>query len=175
MMKMGNLLYAYNVLNKWVFQQEDSDQPEITGSILEPDPLTFTFETIGWKILGGILLLLLIILSYKRLKLYQKNKYRRKALKRIQFISAEESGNADKIKNFNIVLKQVAIEAFGRDRVAELYGVEWLLFLDSKAKNCSFAQYDSSFTDAMYSNKEIDGNKEGAIYKLTKTWIHEHA
>lgn len=174
-MKIGNLIYIIYGLSNWFFQQNESDQPAIVGVILEPDPVPFSFETIGWKILGGILLLALMIVSYKRFKLYQKNRYRRQAIIKIQKITAEKSQSGQKIRRLNIVLKQVAMEAFGRVTVAQLYGNEWLMFLDSKAKNSSFADYDNNFTDAMYSNKEIEEKHLDAIYKLTKSWIHEHS
>lgn len=174
-MKIGNLAYIIYGFTNWFFQQNESDQPAIVGGILEPDPVPFSFETIGWKILGGILLLVLLIISYKRFKLYQKNRYRRQAIAKIQKITAEKSQSGQKIRHFNIVLKQVAIEAFGRVPVAELYGNEWLMFLDSKVRNSSFTDFGNSFTDAMYSDKEIEEKQLNAIYKLTKTWIHEHS
>lgn len=166
------LFYTMAVL---CFQQEEDSSPEMVGDILEPDPLPFTFETIGWKVLSVVLLLVVSILFYKWLKLYQKNKYRRAAIKKLKLIEVNNSQSQYEINQLNIILKQVAMVTFGRELVAELYGNEWLLFLDSKFEKSDFIKYESNFSDAIYSNKGVDDTRLKSIYKLTKTWINEHS
>lgn len=155
--------------------QDEMNKPEAIGGILEPDPLPFTFETIGWKILAVVLIVLTIMAFFKWLKLYQKNKYRRAAIKKLQFIESGNTQSQYKINQLNIILKQVAIVTFGRENVAELYGDDWLLFLDSKYKKSGFVNYSANFSDAIYFNKEVDESSLNSIYKTTKTWINEHS
>jgi len=157
------------------FPQEESDKREVIGNILEPDPLPFTFETIGWKILAVVLLVIALLAFFKWLKLYQKNKYRRVSIKKLQFIESGNTQSQYKINQLNIILKQVAIVTFGREKVAELYGDDWLLFLDSKYKKSEFVNYSSNFSDAIYYNKEVDESTLKSIYITTKTWINEHS
>lgn len=155
------------------FQQEN--QIVDIGPILEPDPVLFTFETIGWKIVGIVLLIVAIVLFYKWLKLYQKNKYRREAVQKLKLIETQKAESQYKINQLNIILKQVAIITFGREKVAQLYGNDWFVFLDSKNKKSEFAKYSVNFSDAIYNDKEVDETTLKSIYKITKTWINEHS
>jgi len=174
-MKIANLIYSNYLLSISFFQQEENSEPDIVGDILEPDPLHFTFETIGWKILLAVLLLVTSIAFYKWLKLYQKNTYKRTAIKKLQLIEVEDAQSSYKINQLNIILKQVAIVTFGRELVAELYGNDWFLFLDSKNKKSEFVSFSNNFKDAIYSDKEVDDATLKTIFKLTKTWINEHS
>ena len=168
-MKIIAFLFSVLVL------QDDLSQPEELGNILEPDPLTFTFETIGWKILAVLLFMVATAVLYRRLKLYRKNEYRREAIKKLQIIEAENISSQRKINHLNITLKQVAIIAFGREQVAALYGDDWFSFLDSKHKNTDFATYANSFKNALYSDEEVDKNTLDLISGITKKWIKQHA
>ena len=74
-----------------------------------------------------------------------------------------------------MVLKQVAIIAYGREQVAALYGQNWLSFLDSKISENGFVDNSELFEDVMYADKPIDQNSQQKIFKLSKTWIHAHS
>jgi hypothetical protein len=174
-MKIANFIYSLYIFLVSVFQQQEDSLPEIVGDILEPEPLHFTFETIGWKVLAFLIIVIASVFLYKWLKLFRKNKYRREAIKKLQLIEVENSDSQSKINDINIILKQVAIVTFGREHVAELYGNDWFSFLDSKSKKSEFVKYSNNFTDAIYSSKTFDDTTLRTIYKLAKTWIHEHS
>ena len=174
-MKIGYFMYSFYLVTLSLFQQDENSDPALVGDILEPDPLPFTFETIGWKIVGTVLLIVAIVLFYKWLKLYQKNKYRRGAVQKLKLIETQDTESQYKINQLNIILKQVAIITFGREQVAQLYGNDWFAFLDSKIKKSEFAKYSMNFSDAIYKNKEVDETTLKSIYKITKTWINEHS
>lgn len=174
-MKIASFIYSMYLFLVLVFQQQEENPTEIVGDILEPEPIAFTFETIGWKVLAFLFALTTCIFFYKWLKLYRKNKYRRTALKKLKLIESENSAPHYKINQLNIILKQVAMVTFGREQVASLYGNDWLLFLDSTYKNSDFANYSAHFSDAIYHNKEVGKNTLDSIFKTTKTWINEHS
>ncbi|MFD1293743.1 DUF4381 domain-containing protein [Lutibacter holmesii] len=172
-MKIGVLTYLkFLILSSFSFQQDVSSS-EPVGTILEPDPLPFTFETIGWKVLAVLLLIVLVFTLYKQFKLYKKNTYRRVAIKKIEAIESSTAQN--EINNLNIVLKQVAITTFGRENVANLFGNEWLVFLDSKSKKGEFLKYEVDFFDAIYKNKKVNKSTLKEICKTSKNWIKTHA
>jgi len=174
-MKIGYFIYSFYLVTLSFFQQDENSDPALVGDILEPNRLPFTFETIGWKILGVVMLILVVVLFYKWLKLYQTSKYRRAAIKKLQLIESQNAESQYKINQLNIILKQVAMVTFGREQVANLYGNDWFLFLDSKNKKSEFAKYSSNFSDAIYSDKQVDETTLKSIYKTTKTWINEHS
>lgn len=140
--------------------------------IKEPDLIPFTFETIGWKILAIVLFILLLIFAYKWVQHYKKNTYRRTA---IQHLSTINLNSDTSINEMAILLKSVAITAYGREEVAALYGVEWLQFLESKGKNTLFTIYADSFLTAQNNNQNIDSKTKKEILNLTKKWIQTHA
>ena len=169
-MKIATFTYSLFIS---FFPQEVLNEPEAMGTILEPDPLPFTFETIGWKILAVLLVLIFLITLYNQIKLYKKNEYRRVAIKKLEVIESSKAQN--QINNLNIILKQVAITSFGREQAAELFGDDWLAFLDTKSKKSQFVKYSVHFSDAIYKNKEVDEITLKEIYKTTKNWIKTHA
>ncbi len=140
--------------------------------IKEPAPILFAFETVGWKILAIVIFILLLIFLYKWIQHYKKNTYRRVAIKRLSTINANSNKS---INESAIILKTVAITAYGRENVAALYGTEWLLFLESKGKNTLFTKYTTSFLAAQNSNPNIDISIKNEILTLTKKWIQTHA
>ena len=163
------------ILFSVVMLQENVAQPDDLGNILEPDPLVFTFETIGWKILAVLLFMGATLILFRRLKLYRKNKYRREAIEKLKLVKEENVTSQQKINHLNVILKQVAIIAFGREQVAALYGDEWFSFLDSKHKNSDFSKYANSFKNALYNGEGVDQQTLEAISGITKKWINQHA
>ena len=157
-----------------IFQKNNSSSEEL-GNILEPAPLTFTFEAIGWKILTILLFIVAIAVLFRKLKLYNKNKYRREAIKKLILVEVENTSNQSKINHLNIILKQVAMTTFGREQVAALYGDAWFSFLDSKQKGSAFEKYANTFKNALYDDIEVDNDTLEAISGITKKWINHHA
>ncbi|MCK5816357.1 MAG: DUF4381 domain-containing protein [Flavobacteriaceae bacterium] len=140
--------------------------------IKEPEPIYFSFETIGWKIMAIIAFFLMIIFTYKWMQHYKKNAYRRVAINQLSSINIESNKNINKIA---ILLKSVAITAYGRKEVAALYGDEWLLFLESKGQNTSFTKYSEPFLAIQNNNQNINTATKKEILSLTKKWIQTHA
>ena len=147
------------------------------GQLYEPDAVRFSFETPGWYLMGGLLLLFASLFFLKRLKRYQKNKYRREALKTIARIE-QNLQNLNESNQFNdilILLKLVAIKAFGRQKVAQLYGNEWLEFLESKGIRTPFTQYKQIILNTLYEPTLVDLKETKVLIELSKRWIRTHA
>lgn len=157
-----------------IYFQQETDTIDI-GPILEPDPVLFSFETVGWLILVVLLLIVFLIVLVKQFKLYKKNTYRREAIKRLKLLKNQEGQNHFQINQLNILLKQVAINTFGREKVATLYGKEWFEFLESTSKNTKFTSYLAVFSNAIYESKDANEKDFNTIIQLTKTWIKTHA
>ena len=147
------------------------------GPLYEPNAVRFSFETPGWYLLGGFLLLFAVLFFLKWLKRYQKNKYRREALKTIARIE-QNLQNPNESNQFNdilILLKLVAIKAFGRQEVAQLYGNEWLEFLESKGIHTPFTQYKQIILNTLYETTLVDLKETKELIELSKRWIRTHA
>lgn len=139
------------------------------GSLFVPEAVHFSFNSPGWYLVGGILLLFAVLLFFRWLKLYRKNAYRREALKTM--LNYERTS----LNDILILLKQVAMKTYGRQQVAQLYGSQWLEFLESKGKNTPFTQYANCIESSLYESagKKMKETKE--LIELSKTWIKTHA
>lgn len=155
---------------------EDIAESQI-GPIIEPEPIAFSFNTLGWKIVGVLLLCLLAFVIYKLYKKYQKNAYKREAIKVLtelesQVNSQKSSSIAEQI---SAQLKRVAIISFGREEVAALSGTPWLAFLQEKGKHTPFLKFEDDMNNVIYSEKEMDSIKINEMLKLSIKWIKSHA
>jgi hypothetical protein len=140
------------------------------GKLYEPDPVRFSFETIGWPILGSLILIGLLIASYFWYRHYQRNLYRREALKTLEAITKPEQA----LEIF-VVLKRTAIHAFGREKVGGLAGRDWLQFLEKTGKNVTLANQERQIQTAIYQAEPISSDAQRQILSNAKQWIRTHA
>ena len=147
------------------------------GPLYEPDAVRFSFETPGWYVLCLLFVLVAIFLFFRWLKRYRKNEYRRNALKSIASIeqNSQSQHEAYQLNDIWVLLKLVAIEAFGRQQVAQLYGNDWLEFLESKGKNTPFTDYKQHIANSLYEPISVDPKEIKALIELSKQWIVTHA
>ena len=152
-------------------------EPTDIGTLYVPDPIRFSFETPGWYLLAGILFLLILLLLLKWLKRYRQNAYRREALKNLTIIEERFNTQHDVLclPDVLVLLKVVAIKAYGRQQVAELHGNDWLLFLESKGEHTPFTQYKQTVFNSLYETVDVDMKELKKIMELSKKWIKTHA
>ncbi|MCH4821751.1 DUF4381 domain-containing protein [Gramella lutea] len=159
-------------LHKTVFQQDSVSTkiPELENARLqEPAPIPFTFETIGWKILGIVILVSILIILLLWIRNYIKNRYRREALQELNIINTNEINETFRI------LKNTAIKAYGREKVGNLYGNKWLSFLEETGKEVKMLEFENAIFNSIYRDKKIDQNIYSRITENSKKWIRTHA
>ena len=147
------------------------------GPVLEAEPIKFSFNSPGWYFLGLTGLLILLFILIRALKKYKKNHYRREAIKSLGQlkINKPEYTSDSAVKDVLITLKKVALQTYGRKEVASLYGISWLSFLDSKAKNISFSKFQPIISKVTYEGKSIGVKDLNELMNLSKKWIRNHA
>ena len=119
--------------------------------IIDADPVQFTMETIGWKILLALLLSSLVVLIYTYYLRYKKNEYRRVAISKIKELSMDKtSWMRDIISKIMFELKQTALQTYDRKTVAALEGTKWLQFLDKTLKQPNFSKHNDIIINAVY-------------------------
>ncbi|TNJ42512.1 DUF4381 domain-containing protein [Tamlana fucoidanivorans] len=153
--------------------QENTLQP-----IIEPDPITFTLETLGWKLIGVVLLVLVLFIVYNMFIRYKQRGYRRAAIQEIQSISKQDKQEVyPAIAKVMFLLKQTALRTYSKNEVASLSGRDWLALMDSKVKSSYFEQHEAVISNAVYQNKyntESSFDIEEFIQTSIK-WIKDHA
>lgn len=154
---------------------EDSGKTDMV--IFEPDPISFTFDTLGWKIVGVLCLILIIYGAYKWYLHYQKNAYKRNAIAVLNALNNNigSKNNVAIVEKISVELKKVAIISFGRNQVAPLSGTSWLSFLQEKGKHTPFLQFDDEVHNVIYNRKEIDSKKLTEMLQISIKWIKTHA
>jgi len=146
--------------------------------IIDADPVQFTMDTIGWKILCILLLSALTVMIYNYYLHFKKNAYRRVAILKINELSLDNKNSISFIiSQIMFELKQTALQSYGRKAVAALEGEKWLQFLDNTIKKSNFCQYQDIIASAIYK----DEYKKSGSFNLNEftdmsiNWIKKHA
>ncbi len=154
------------------------DQDIKLNPIITPDPIPFTMDTMGWKVLFLLLFLLILFIAYRFFKHYKQNAYRRDAISQIQnLISNNKNGATTIIAQIMFLLKQTALQTYDRKQVASLEGENWLVFLDSKLNQSVFVKHKDIIASAIYKN-ELDNSVTFEIKDFANSsikWIKHHA
>lgn len=148
------------------------------GTLMEPDPVRFSFLAPGW---GYLLLLLLLVLAVYGLLIYlryQKNRYRREAIRLINSISESEEPGHLRLYQVAETVKRVSIQTYGRTGLAEVNGKEWMEFLDARSKGRSVFSEDSRkvFSEDLYRGESagLSASDLKELIKESITWIKVH-
>ncbi|SFN55379.1 protein of unknown function [Bizionia echini] len=159
------------------FQDPQATTLEL-GSIMEPEPIAFTFDTLGWKVLFVILILLCLFGVWKLYLRYKHNQYRREAIAELQTLHGNtQLSEVAFITKSVFILKRTALQSYPRDQVASLKGESWLQFLNSQVSGMDFLKYKEAIANAVY--KEALGNEESFnkddFFNMSLKWIKRHA
>ncbi|MGI9530303.1 DUF4381 domain-containing protein [Lutimonas sp.] len=157
--------------------QELAEEMKQLGPIMEADPVKFSFNTPGWYILGAFMLVSVLFFAVRQIKKYRANTYRREALKKLNQLKngLNEANEHQQLSGVLAILKIVAIQTYGRQAVANLYGKEWLLFLDSKIKGNSFAPFEMTINNSIYKGAQATEVDLASFHIVSKNWIQKHA
>ena len=150
----------------------ESAKNSALGLLIEPDPIGYSFNTPGWYIVMGIILLAMVVFAIYQYRKYLKNAYRRNALVQIENMAKRnEAGLAFEI---NRMLKILAIQLFGRERVAALCGKEWFVFLHSTMKSEEEPDFDA-FAQAIYnSDYVLSDTQKTQLIDFSTSWVKKH-
>ncbi|HEX6226247.1 MAG TPA: DUF4381 domain-containing protein [Chryseolinea sp.] len=148
------------------------------GTLIEPDPVKFTWGAPGWYVLGIAVLILIcafLIMFYRH---YQKNKYRRAALSWLESREGTLLTQAPEqiIYDAAMLMKRIAISRYGRNHTAALRDDEWINFLNKVCKSQLFTAGDAEWlTRTLYqSGENLKESETKSFIIKTKRWIKDH-
>ena len=145
------------------------------NTLILADPIPFTFETIGWKILFSIIGMLLLLAVFLLIRRYLSRAYRREAINLIQNLKKQYiNGNDSALTQIFITLKQVAISTYGRDNVAALEGKLWLQYLDQKGNTTYWVNNIEEISSIIHKNTFPTSSKGIEFFNQAKNWINVH-
>lgn len=149
--------------------------------ILVPAPVPFWPPAPGWWWVIGAVAVLLLVLLLRAFSLWQRNRYRREALRALAALEPavrDPARRAGALLELAGLLKRVAVTAYPRVQVARLTGAEWSSFLDRTAEGAAFSQGPGVVLQAAVSNPRTAASlDEPSIHELLQTargWIRRH-
>jgi hypothetical protein len=151
--------------------------------VIPPEPVVFEPLTIGWYILGGLVLLILVFLAFFRFRAWQKRKYRRDAIRMLKREVTKKIFSEDKrvegILNLSEIIKSVAMQSYSGKPIAEKTGIEWTQFLTETCRKTDFNIKPGIYLSEVQYRKEdylnsIDQSQLLGLISLSIKWIGGH-
>jgi hypothetical protein len=109
----------------------DAGSLQKLNDIVVPAPVPWWPPAPGWYVLLGIALAALALMGVLYWRRWQRNRYRRQALRDLSLIRGAASG--ERLRQIPELLKRAALAVWPRAEVAALNGRAWHRFLDNSA------------------------------------------
>lgn len=141
-----------------------------------PPPVGWWPPAPGWWALLFLLLTTTVVALIWWQKFRKKNRYRRLALQQLDALRAQWQQQRDDIRlvqSINQLLKQTALAAYPRQRVAALNGADWLLFLDSGLKQPRFSETNLRALATTYQSTP-QSIAPDLLLNAAEYWIRRH-
>lgn len=145
------------------------------GQLIEPESITYSFDTTGWYLVFGLIVVIVFVILSHRYRKYVKNRYRRAAIEEIQLLVQQKDTNL--VFKINTILKSLAIQLFGRNKVAAIYGDEWFRFLSNKLLlPPDFVEENiGDLTKALYNSEyRLNEKTSNGFVEFAIFWIKNH-
>lgn len=140
-------------------------------------------QAIGWWPLasglyvGAVLILLVIIVMGWQvyIRCYKNQRYKNEALRRLVKYEKiyQQDGNAQAVSiQVSMLLRQVALLYFPRERVASLKDEAWIAFLNETSNNTDFTSIQALILLLPY-QKTAQETDLTPLFTMAKTWIKQ--
>ncbi len=153
---------------------QGSDLLKQLHDIHQPTPLNMWSFAPGWYVVLGVFLIGLGVAILFGWRWYQHGKVKRAALRMLSEYEKEyyQTANAQKTSaDLNELLKRVALAYFAREKVAQLCGKDWLLFLNQTSHNLDFLPEEAALLLCPYQKEQPRDLR--ALLHLVRAWIQE--
>lgn len=141
-----------------------ADLIERLEPVPEPPAISMMPQTAGWIWLGLLVLALISWLIWSGRRRWNRNAYRRQALRELPECTSDAAKMAE-------LLRRTALGAYPRDKIAALYGQEWLVFLDESYGGTGFTRGPGQQI-ALAPYKEVSTSTD--LTSLVRVWIKTH-
>jgi hypothetical protein len=142
-----------------------------------PESISWFPQTIGWQCVFVVLLVMVVHKTYRAVKRYQYNIYRREAL---HWLNNLPDYNADApeviFRQLPSLLRSVALHAYQREEVTLLSHARWESWLDEQ---CAQTHFSGENTQRLYQlayapNYHLDSQQMRFLLSDIVTWIKDH-
>lgn len=141
---------------------QDATSLKNLRDIVEPDPVSWWPLAPGWWFVISALLVVVVALAVKAARTWQRNAYRRAALKELESASTAAAIDA--------ILKRTALCGYPRATVAALSGQHWHNFLEQTA-DTKLPAAAAAALNHIFQNQSGDIS---ALMDFARDWIRTH-
>ena len=148
--------------------QEATAQQTLEGlnDIVVPEPVSLMPQTMGWIVLGVVIITMLATWAALAWRRHQRNAYRREALALLETTRPQA---------LPALVKRVALAAAPRTEVASLTGDSWLAFLDSSYGGHGFSNGPGrALATLSFAPAAPDAGVPADLHDLVALWIRKH-
>lgn len=144
--------------------------------IIAPEPAPFEPRTVGWYLLGGLVLIGLGFSLLRLVRSYRRNQYRRLSLRELRALSAQMSRDRmATLPKLPLLLKRVALAVYPRERVAKLSGEPWFAFLEEQAPGAiSPAGKDALLQILRGTLGDVPASVDHELFESIRRWVRRH-
>ena len=144
------------------------------AEIVAPPGISWLPQTDGWWLVAAVLAAFGLRHSWRGLRHWYRNRYRREAGQRLQAIAANASSDS-LVAELNRLLKLAALAAFERSDVAALSGMPWVEFLNSRCPQPVFDDEQAELLAlGVYRPRPLDENVRTGLVTACNQWINSH-
>ncbi|WP_226661970.1 DUF4381 domain-containing protein [Microbulbifer aggregans] len=142
--------------------------------IHEPSAIGWWPPAPGWWLLGALILLAIAGAAFLYSHMRQKRLKNRYRIEGIRLLDNIDPSSPQAVEAINIVLKRVAVAAYGRDPCAPLTGQRWIKFLEDTAQLEMDAPARRALLESLYQHKDADSQDFAALRDFAVNWVREH-
>ena len=150
-----------------------------------PEPIGWWPLALGWWLLGGTLLLVIILWQYTKHRSLQRKKLkhsialdplRESALQQLNTLSKPLGGEpaGPWLQKLNQLLKRVCSARYPDYASHTLSGREWLAFLDSRCPAAGLTRWMILVNGSYQPDCRLDDKSILQLHKAIDTWIRKH-
>ena len=139
-----------------------------------PEPVSWWPPAPGWWVATLLALAAVFLVIFYLRKYWLQKRYRRAALQALGNISLHDEMNKQVLlEEMSALLRRVALQAYGREKVAPLTGEPWLIFLDDTGKTEQFTSGAAKVLgDGLYQSS-VEADME-QVMLIVRNWIKGH-
>lgn len=141
-----------------------------------PEAVSYAPQTAGWYFLFAAAAAGLAWLAIRSYLQWKANRYRRVALERLRSINEASQSDPSAVAELPELVKRTALAFSARTEAAELYGADWLAFLDSTYGGAGFSTGPGRVLPSLAygASPSLGEADRTALVSLVDEWIRKH-